>query len=103
MIRNCFYNIIYDLKALKKKYKVSYLKAFISNRGFHSLLFYRISNCLYKLRIPIIPLILTRFIQIIYGIDIDYRAKIQEGVIIILGIGTVIGERKWKNDGFPII
>jgi len=80
-----------DLKILKQKYNISYITSVLSNRGFHALLFYRISHFLYKVKIPILPLIFTRIIQIIYCIDIDYRAKIEGGVIIIHGSGTVIG------------
>jgi serine O-acetyltransferase len=80
-----------DLKTLKQTYNISYVMSILSNRGFHALLFYRISNFLYKCKVPILPLIFTRIIQIIYSIDIDYRAKIEGGVIIIHGVGTVIG------------
>jgi len=83
--------IVQDLKILKQKYGVSYSMALISNRGIHSLLSYRLAHFLYKYKVPILPLILTRIIQIIYSIDINYKAKIEGGVIIIHGIGTIIG------------
>ena len=63
----------------------------LSNRGIHCLLFYRLSHLLYKYRIPLLPLIFTRIIQIIYGVDIDYRAQLEGGIIIVHGIGLVIG------------
>jgi len=72
-------------------YNISYPMSVISNRGFHALLFYRVAHFLYNCKIPLLPLIFTRIIQIIYGIDIDYRAKLEGGVIIIHGVGTVIG------------
>lgn len=94
----------------------------ISNRGFHALLIYRISNYLWRKKVPLIPLLLTRIIQILYSIDIDYRCKIEGGVTIVHGVGLVIGKgavikkgcklyhgvtlgRKHtpKNDGFPIL
>lgn len=84
-------NSIEDLKVLKEKYNVSYLLAILSNRGWHSLFFYRISNFLWKNKIPLLPLVLTRVIQVIYGIDIDFRCKIDSGVILIHGVGIVIG------------
>ena len=43
-------------------------------------------------KIPIIPLIITRIIQIIYSIDIDYRARIKGGCCIVHGVGLVIGQ-----------
>ncbi len=52
---------------------------------------YRISNWLFKRRIPLVPMILTRIIQIVYAIDIDYKAHINGGVVIVHGVGLVIG------------
>lgn len=66
-------------------------KTFLTNRGFHALLCYRISNKLWKMKVPLVPLILTRLIQVIYGIDINYMAKIKGGCCITHGVGLVIG------------
>ncbi|MBX9988616.1 serine O-acetyltransferase [Priestia aryabhattai] len=82
------------LDSIKKDLKAcggSPLLAIISNRGFHSLLNYRVANYLHKKKVPLIPLALTRIIQITYGIDIDYRAKIGSGCCIVHGVGTVVG------------
>lgn len=67
------------------------IKALLLNRGIHALLVYRFSNCLNKLYIPLIPDILTRIVQILYSIDIDYRCKISGGLLIVHGVGVVIG------------
>ena len=80
-----------DLRFLKEKCGNSYIMALLSNRGIHCLLFYRLSHLLYKYRVPLLPLILTRIIQIVYGVDIDYRAQLEGGIIIVHGIGLVIG------------
>lgn len=95
-------NIKLDLQILKDKYQLSYPMAIVSNRGFHSLLFYRMANALYKKRIPILPLILTRLIQILYAIDLDYKSEIKGGVIIVHGVGTVIGHGAIINKGTVI-
>jgi serine O-acetyltransferase len=111
-----------DLIALKEKYNLSKLFSLISNRGIHALFFYRLAHALYLLKIPVLPLILTRIIQIIYGIDIDYKSKVAGGTILIHGVGLVIGagaivkpgciiyhqvtlgiKGSNNNDGFPII
>ena len=121
-VKKVLLDIKEDLVFLKKKYNVNLIQAILSNRGFHALLFYRIANFLWKNKIPLVPLILTRIMQILYSIDIDYRANIEGGVIIIHGIGTVIGMKvkigkgtiiyhqvtlgikmSGKNDGFPRI
>lgn len=80
-----------DLRFLKERCGNSYIMALLSNRGIHCLLFYRLSHLLYRYRIPLLPLILTRIIQIVYGVDIDYRAQLKGGIIIVHGIGLVIG------------
>ena len=80
-----------DLRFLKERCGNSYIMALLSNRGIHCLLFYRLSHFLYMYRIPLLPLILTRIIQIVYGVDIDYRAQLGGGIIIVHGIGLVIG------------
>ena len=92
----------------------------LTNRGFHALLAYRIAHRLRKTPLSFIGFFLTRAIQILYGIDIDPRAKIAGGVIIYHGVGVVIGcgviiesrvilfhgvtlgiKRGGKRDGFP--
>ncbi len=81
-------SVFRDEKILQRRYN---LKAVIPNRGFRALLLYRIADYLLRKRIPIPPLILTRIIQIIYGINTDYRANTEGGVLIVHGTGTVIG------------
>lgn len=84
--------IIEDVKSDLRAIGSNPLIAAISNRGFHALVVYRISRTAWIAKIPLIPLILTRMIQIIYSIDIDYRAKIGPGVIIVHGVGLVVGQ-----------
>ncbi|MDM8176755.1 MULTISPECIES: serine O-acetyltransferase [Olivibacter] len=91
-----------DLRQLKKVYEINYLLAVLANRGFHALFVYRLSNWLYKIKIPLLPLILTRCIQILYGIDIDYRSSISGGIVIIHGVGLVIGEGVVIEEGVTL-
>jgi serine O-acetyltransferase len=65
--------------------------AIFFNRGFRALLFYRIANRFYKWKVPGLPLIFTRIIQILYAIDIDYKANLSGGIVIVHGVGLVIG------------
>jgi len=81
-----------DLVILKEKYGLSFIMAIFSNRGWQSLFIYRLSHVLWKNKIPLIPMLLTRFIHIMYSIDIDYKCNIEGGVIIIHGVGLVIGK-----------
>jgi serine O-acetyltransferase len=83
-------NINKDINVAKKFLHVNKIAIFF-NRGFHALLFYRIANTLYKWKIPVLPLIFTRVIQVIYAIDIDYKATLEGGIVIVHGVGLVIG------------
>ena len=83
-------NINEDIRFAKRFYKTNIIAVFF-NRGFHAILFYRISNKFYKWKIPVLPLILTRIIQILYAIDIDYKANLNGGIVIVHGVGLVIG------------
>lgn len=77
---------------IRSIYDMHWFQVILSNRGFHALLTYRICNLLWRYKIPFLPMIFTRIIQILYGIEIDYRAKIAGGVVIVHGNGTGIGE-----------
>lgn len=79
------------LKRYSEVNRISKMKVIISSRGFHAICIYRLSNILYNKKIPILPMVLTRVIQVLYGIDIDYKSNIDEGLIIYHGYGTVIG------------
>ncbi|MDB5016992.1 MAG: transferase hexapeptide repeat containing protein [Mucilaginibacter sp.] len=80
-----------DLKAAEKFSLTNKTIIFFFNRGFHALMFYRLANLFYRYKIPVLPAILTRIIQIFYSIDIDYKAEINGGIVIVHGIGLVIG------------
>jgi serine O-acetyltransferase len=86
-----FKNINEDLNAAKRFSLAGKGTIFFLNRGFHALFYHRIANLFYRYKIPLIPAILTRIIQILYAIDIDYRAKLNGGIVIVHGVGLVIG------------
>src|ERR1700710_787520 len=86
-----FKNIALDINAAKSFSRANKVVIFFFNRGFHALLNYRIANLLYQLRVPVLPMILTRIIQIFYAIDIDYKATLKGGIVIVHGVGLVIG------------
>jgi serine O-acetyltransferase len=67
------------------------LSRILGNRGFHALLCYRIGHRVSGTLFSPIGFILTRLCQILYGIDLDPKAKIAGGVIIYHGVGIVVG------------
>lgn len=65
--------------------------AVLTNRGFHSLLLYRLSRALWQCKIPFLPLILTRLAQSLFAVDISYQADLGPGIVIVHGFGVVVG------------
>lgn len=60
--------------------------------GFFSLAVYRLAHILYKLRVPLLPRVLTEFAHSRTGIDIHPGAVIGKNCFIDHGTGIVIGE-----------
>ncbi len=60
--------------------------------GFYAISIYRIAHELYKLKVPLIPRIMTEFAHEKTGIDIHAGATIGEYFFIDHGTGIVIGE-----------
>ena len=57
-----------------------------------AVLIQRTANCLYQLKVPILPRIMTEYAHSITGIDIHPGAEIGESFFIDHGTGVVIGE-----------
>lgn len=57
-----------------------------------AVLIQRTANCLYKLKVPILPRIMTEYAHSMTGIDIHPGAEIGESFFIDHGTGVVIGE-----------
>ncbi|MGZ3838551.1 MAG: serine O-acetyltransferase EpsC [Flavisolibacter sp.] len=60
--------------------------------GFYALSFYRIAHALHRLRVPLLPRILTEYAHSKTGIDIHPAAEIGAYFCIDHGTGIVIGE-----------
>ncbi len=60
--------------------------------GIHAITVYRVAHELYKLRIPVIPRIMTEYAHSLTGIDIHPGATIGRSFFIDHGTGVVIGE-----------
>lgn len=85
-------------------YIVKDLKAFCNGRGigkvvatvflnpcFHAVLLYRISSFFNRIHLKIFAKIIWYINRVVYDVDIDYRAKLAGGFVLIHGLGTVIG------------
>ena len=60
--------------------------------GFYSIMVYRLSHTLYRLKIPIIPRLMSEYAHSRTGIEINPGAKIGKSFFIDHGTGIVIGE-----------
>ncbi len=65
---------------------------YLAYPGFHAISIYRLSHALYKLKVPILPRMMSEYIHGITGIDIHPGATIGESFYIDHGTGIVIGE-----------
>jgi serine O-acetyltransferase len=62
-----------------------------TNRGFHSILLYRLAHAFWGMGIPLLPMILSRIAQHLFAVDISYKARLGPGIVIVHGFGVVIG------------
>jgi serine O-acetyltransferase len=70
----------------------SWLEVLICYPGLHAVIFHKIANSLYKIKIPIIPRFISHVSRWITGIEIHPGAKFGKRVFIDHGKGVVIGE-----------
>lgn len=85
--------LIKDLKAYKgDKGIIKVFGTILTNPCFHSIVLYRLSNLLYKMHLSPISKIIWYINRIIYSVDIDYRADLAGGFVLVHGIGVVIGK-----------
>ncbi|OGI08702.1 MAG: hypothetical protein A2Y40_05365 [Candidatus Margulisbacteria bacterium GWF2_35_9] len=63
------------------------------NRGFQAMLIYRISHFFSNIKLTPVSAVLTRLIQILYGIDIHWNAEIDGGCRILHGVGLVVSKK----------
>jgi serine O-acetyltransferase len=60
--------------------------------GLHALALHRLSHGLWRLRVPLLPRLLSQLGRLLTGIEIHPGARIGHGVFIDHGMGVVIGE-----------
>jgi len=60
--------------------------------SFWALLFHRVAHALFRLRLPLVPRLLSQIARFFTGIEIHPGATIGPGLFIDHGMGTVIGE-----------
>lgn len=71
---------------------VSYTEIIRSYPGFYAVFIYRVAHSLLRLKVPLVPRILTEYAHQKTGIDIHPGARIGRSFFIDHGTGVVIGE-----------
>ncbi|HOJ92317.1 MAG TPA: serine O-acetyltransferase [Dictyoglomaceae bacterium] len=86
--------IIADYKAVFEKDPAArnFLEVILCYPGFHAILLHRLAHFLWKLKIPLIPRLISQINRFLTGIEIHPGAKIGKGFFIDHGMGVVIGE-----------
>ncbi len=89
-----FHDIKRDLHAVFERDPAARnaLEVILAYPGFHAVFIHRISHLLWKLKIPVLPRLLSHIARFLTGIEIHPGAKIGAGFFIDHGMGVVIGE-----------
>ncbi len=89
-----------DFKIIKERDPAArgFLEIILCYPGFQALVLHRISNKLWKYKLPLIPRVLSQLTRSITGIEIHPGATIGKGVFIDHGMGVVIGETSEIGD-----
>ena len=83
-----------EIKNIQKKDPASglYLEVLLCYPGLHALIFHKFAHFLYKIKIPILPRLISHISRWLTGVEIHPGAKIGKRVFIDHGKGVVIGE-----------
>lgn len=99
-LKNTFIAIKKDKEEiLKKDPSIENSYQVLFHVGFISLTFYRISHLFYINNLKFISFLIHFLSRILFSIDIHPAAKIEPGVVIDHGIGTVIGSTASIGEG----
>lgn len=96
--------VIDDIRVAKERDPAarSTLETIFTYSGLHALWLYRIAHFLKKLRIPLIPRMISQSGRFLTGIEIHPSAKIGKGFFIDHGMGLVIGETTKIGDNVTL-
>ena len=70
--------------------------------GVHAIIAYRISNLLWRIKIPFFPRLLSQLARFLTGVEIHPGAAIGRGLFIDHGMGVVIGETTIIKDNLTL-
>lgn len=70
----------------------SAFEVILTYSGFHAIIIHKMAHALYKVKIPLLPRLISQIGRGITGIEIHPGAQIGKGLFIDHGMGVVIGE-----------
>ena len=70
----------------------NHLEVLLTYSGLHAIIYYRMAHFLRKMRIPLLPRMISQLGRLLTGIEIHPGAAIGKGLFIDHGMGVVIGE-----------
>lgn len=93
-----------EIKNILKKDPASgsYLEVLLCYPGLHALIFHKFAHLLYKIKIPVLPRMISHINRWLTGIEIHPGAKFGKRVFIDHGKGVVIGETSEIGDDVVI-
>jgi serine O-acetyltransferase len=80
----------------------SYVEVLLTYAGLHAIISYRIAHFLYRLKIPLMPRIISQITRTFTGIEIHPGAEIGRGFFIDHGMGVVIGQTAIIGDNVTL-
>lgn len=80
-----------DLIAISNGSIKKSIATIITNPCFHSVLLFRLSSFLYRIKLSPLAKFFWYINRMLFSVDIDYRADLAGGFVLIHGLGTVIG------------
>lgn len=83
--------IIKDIKAFSNGSLKKAVSTINTNPCFHCVCLYRLSNLLYRMKLFPLSKLIWYVNRLLFHVDIDYRADLAGGFVLIHGLGTVIG------------
>jgi serine O-acetyltransferase len=92
-----FYKIYRDFKACFERdpaaqTPLGFLEVLLLYSGFHAIVVHRLTHVLYRLKVPLIPRLLSQVARFFTGVEIHPGATIGPAFFIDHGMGVVIGE-----------
>lgn len=96
--------IIDDIKVVFKRDPAAknIIEVLFMYPGFHAIVLHRLAHLLWKIRIPLLPRMISAFSRFLTGIEIHPAAKIGSGFFIDHGMGVIIGETSEIGDNVLI-